>query len=119
MGKLPFQRLVREIASEMSQDLMFQSQAMAALQEATEAYMISLFEDCNLCALHAKRVTIMPKDMTWHAVCVVTLTPSFEEPERPSIKLACRKTARVGRIALHGSGAVGSDRPCTFLVITW
>jgi len=64
LRKLPFQRLVREIASEMSQDLMFQSQAMAALQEATEAYMISLFEDCNLCALHAKRVTIMPKDMT-------------------------------------------------------
>merc|ERR1712139_503770 len=60
LRKLPFQRLVRE----MAQDLQFQSQAMAALQEATEAYMISLFEDCNLCALHAKRVTIMPKDMT-------------------------------------------------------
>jgi histone H3 len=64
LRKLPFQRLVREIASEQAQDLQFQSQAMAALQEATEAYMISLFEDCNLCALHAKRVTIMPKDMT-------------------------------------------------------
>jgi histone H3 len=64
LRKLPFQRLVREIAGEMAQDLQFQSQAMAALQEATEAYMISLFEDCNLCALHAKRVTIMPKDMT-------------------------------------------------------
>merc|ERR1719252_299021 len=63
LRKLPFQRLVREIASEQAQDLMFQSQAMAALQEATEAYMISLFEDCNLCALHTTRVTIQPKDM--------------------------------------------------------
>jgi histone H3 len=62
--KLPFQRLVRSIASyQSSQDLKFQSQAMAAMQEATEAYTISLFEDSNLIALHTKRVTIEPKDM--------------------------------------------------------
>ena len=61
--KLPFQRLVREIASEYKNDLRFQSSAVLALQEAAEAYMIGLFEDTNLCAIHAKRVTIMRKDM--------------------------------------------------------
>ncbi len=61
--KLPFQRLVREIASEYKNDLRFQASAVQALQEAAEAYLISLFEDTNLCAIHAKRVTIMAKDM--------------------------------------------------------
>ena len=61
--KLPFQRLVREIASEFKNDLRFQSSAVLALQEATEAYLVGLFEDTNLCAIHAKRVTIMPKDL--------------------------------------------------------
>ena len=61
--KLPFQRLVREIASEYKNDLRFQSSAVLALQEASEAYMVGLFEDTNLCAIHARRVTIMPKDM--------------------------------------------------------
>ena len=61
--KLPFQRLVREIANDYKTDLRFQSSAILALQEAAEAYMVGLFEDTNLCAIHAKRVTIMPKDM--------------------------------------------------------
>lgn len=61
--KLPFQRLIREIASDFKSDLRFQSSAVLALQEASEAYLVSLFEDTNLCAIHAKRVTIMPKDM--------------------------------------------------------
>jgi len=59
----PFQRLVREIAQDFKSDLRFQSMAITALQEATEAYIIGLFEDTNLCCIHAKRVTIMPKDM--------------------------------------------------------
>ncbi|CAJ1346416.1 unnamed protein product, partial [Effrenium voratum] len=59
--KLPFQRLVKEIAQEVKSDLKFQSQAVLALQEAAEAYLVGLFEDTNLCAIHAKRVTIMPK----------------------------------------------------------
>ena len=63
LRKLPFQRLVREVAQEYKQDLRFQRTAIGALQEATEAYMVSLFEDSNLCAIHAKRVTIMPRDM--------------------------------------------------------
>ena len=61
--KLPFQRLVREIAQEYKTDLRFQSSAVAALQEACEAYLVGLFEDTNLCAIHARRVTIMPRDM--------------------------------------------------------
>ncbi|KAF2310040.1 hypothetical protein GH714_020220 [Hevea brasiliensis] len=60
--KLPFQRLVREIAQDFKTDLRFQSSAVAALQ-AAEAYLVGLFEDTNLCAIHAKRVTIMPKDI--------------------------------------------------------
>ena len=79
--KLPFQRLVREIAQEYKvcllvllhypltdilvtkTDLRFQSSAVMALQEAAEAYLVSLFEDTNLAAIHAKRVTIQPKDL--------------------------------------------------------
>ncbi len=64
--KLPFQRLVREIAQDLkigNDDWRFQSAAIGALQEATEAYLVGLFEDVNLVAIHAKRVTIMPKDI--------------------------------------------------------
>ena len=90
--KLPFQRLVREIAQDfkvyfvinynnlidsvyccfagdynmgfwLQTDLRFQSHAVLALQEAAEAYLVGLFEDTNLCAIHAKRVTIKPKDI--------------------------------------------------------
>ena len=61
--KAPFQRLVREIAQDFKTDLRFQGSAVLALQEAAEAYLVGLFEDTNLCAIHAKRVTIMPKDI--------------------------------------------------------
>ncbi|KAK6803659.1 hypothetical protein RDI58_001443 [Solanum bulbocastanum] len=61
--KLPFQKLVREIAQDFKKDLRFQSSVVAALQEAAEAYLVGLFEDTNLCAIHAKRVTIMPMDI--------------------------------------------------------
>jgi histone H3/H4 len=63
--KLPFQRLVREIVGDMFKDQNYrmQSYALLALQEACEAHLVALFEDTNLCALHAKRVTIMTKDM--------------------------------------------------------
>ena len=63
MRKLPFQRLVREIAQDFKTDLRFQKSAVVALQEAAEAYLVGLFEDTNLCAIHAKRITIQPKDM--------------------------------------------------------
>ena len=61
--KLPFNRLVREIAQDFKTDLRFQAQAILALQEAAEAYLVGLFKDTNLCGIHAKRVTIIPKDI--------------------------------------------------------
>ena len=64
--KLPFQRLVREIAMDFwprDGGPRFTATAIKALQEAAEAYLVGLFEDTNLCAIHAKRVTIMPKDI--------------------------------------------------------
>ena len=64
--KLPFSRLIREIASDIiprGSLLRFQSSALMALQEASEAYLVQLMEDTVLCAIHAKRVTIMPRDM--------------------------------------------------------
>ena len=68
--KLPFQRLVREIAgdseiitSPLCGKVRFKSAAIMALQEAAEAYLVGLFEDTNLCTIHTKRVTIMPKDI--------------------------------------------------------
>ncbi|RDI78202.1 hypothetical protein Vi05172_g11793 [Venturia inaequalis] len=67
LRKLPFARLVREVAMDMTEFedtvLRWQSQAIQALQEAAEAYLVHLFEDTNLCAIHAKRVTIMQKDI--------------------------------------------------------
>ena len=61
--KVAFQRLVREIAQDCKTDLRFQSSALLALQESAEAYLVGLFEDTNLCCIHAKRITIMPKDL--------------------------------------------------------
>ena len=61
--KLPFQRLVREIMKDVKSDARIQSSALGALQEATENYLIRHFEDTNLCAIHARRVTIQAKDM--------------------------------------------------------
>ncbi|CAB9517037.1 Histone H3 [Seminavis robusta] len=77
LRKAPLQRLVREIVQDIGDgdrdsngqmkakylDLWYQSKAMLALQEAGESYLVGLFEDANLCAIHAKRVTIMPKDI--------------------------------------------------------
>nr|XP_019010726.1 histone H3-like centromeric protein CSE4 [Kwoniella pini CBS 10737]OCF49507.1 histone H3-like centromeric protein CSE4 [Kwoniella pini CBS 10737] len=67
IAKLPFSRVVREVALSLSSteagDLRWQSSAIMALQEAAEAFLVHLFEDANLCAIHAKRVTIMQKDI--------------------------------------------------------
>ena len=61
--KLPFQRLVREITSQFKLDMRWQSTAVLALQEAAEAFLVRMFEDTNLCAIHARRITILPRDM--------------------------------------------------------
>ncbi|MCO5607144.1 hypothetical protein L7F22_061337 [Adiantum nelumboides] len=61
---LPFARLVREVAAQFSDSVSrWTAEALVALQEAAEDHIVHLFEDTNLCAIHAKRVTIMPKDM--------------------------------------------------------
>lgn len=60
---MPFLRLAREILQKEQSNFRIQARAIAALQEATEAYLVGLFEDANLCAIHAKRVTLQPKDM--------------------------------------------------------
>ena len=74
LRKLPFSWLVHEIACELDDlrimGLCFQFSAIMALQEGAEYYLMGLFEDINLCAIHAKRVTIMPKDMQLtHQIC--------------------------------------------------
>jgi histone H3 len=61
--KTPFQRLVREIVGKFQPGFRIQLAALEALQEACEAFLVGLFEDTNLCAIHAERVTIMRKDM--------------------------------------------------------
>ena len=61
--KLPFARLVREIANDIKTELRFQANALAALHEAAEVYLVGLFEDTNLVCLHCKGVTIKPKDL--------------------------------------------------------
>jgi histone H3 len=62
--KLPFARLLREIGNQVAPEpFRWAADAFMALQEATEDFMVHLFEDTNLCAIHAKRVTIMPKDL--------------------------------------------------------
>ena len=61
--KIPFQRLIREMMQEVKTDLRLAKDAAEALQEAAEAYLVGLFEDANLCAIHAKRVTITTKDI--------------------------------------------------------
>ena len=61
--KLPFLRVVHKIAQGIRADLCFQSTAIMVLQEAGEAFLVGLFEQSNLCVIHAKHVTIMPKDI--------------------------------------------------------
>jgi len=63
--RLPFQRLVREISDSIAiiDGVKWQSNAMSALQEAAEAYLVTIFEHANICAIHAKRVTIMTQDL--------------------------------------------------------
>ena len=59
---LPFQRLVCEMAQDCKMDLRFQSSTILALQEAEEAWLVSLFKSANLCCIHRGRKTIAPKD---------------------------------------------------------
>jgi histone H3 len=60
---LPFSRLVREIGQNIKSTVRWKSEAIIGIQEAAEAFIVGLLEDANLCAIHAKRITIMPKDL--------------------------------------------------------
>ena len=69
--KLPFQRLVKEVVHQLfkTESYRFQSTAILALQEASESFLVTMFEQVNYIAIHGRRVTIMPKDiMLWKRV---------------------------------------------------
>lgn len=61
--KLPFMRLLRETISDLNKECRVQKSAALAMQEASEAFAIGVLEDSNLCAIHARRVTVMPRDI--------------------------------------------------------
>ena len=63
LPRAPFQRFVRSICEGIDVQIRFQAQALLAVQEAAEMYFVGLFEDANLCAIHANRVTVMRKDL--------------------------------------------------------
>ncbi|KAH8923262.1 histone-fold-containing protein [Atractiella rhizophila] len=102
--KLPFQRLVREIATEFKPDIRFQVSAMDALQVSAEQYLVDLFSDANLCAVHAKRVTVMPKDillarrLRGESNDILSTIPG-SNPRRGS-----GSNGSIGRGSIHGMG---------------
>ena len=61
--RLPFQRVVKGMIQKVQEDLRLQSTAILAMQEAGETFLVGVVEQYNLCMLHVKRVTIMPKDV--------------------------------------------------------
>lgn len=63
LQKAPFQRIVREIVGDIDTSLRMAPQSLIALQEAAEAYLVGIYEDANMCAIHANRVTLLRKDM--------------------------------------------------------
>ena len=72
IAKAPFARLVRECAEAHKAGLLWQSAALSAIQEATEAFVVSLLGDANLTALHANRVTALPPTCSWCAASAVS-----------------------------------------------
>ncbi|KAH7352960.1 hypothetical protein KP509_19G072300 [Ceratopteris richardii] len=104
LRKLPFQRLVREIAQDFKTDLRFQSSAVLALQEASEAYLVGLFEDTNLCAIHAKRVTIMPKD--------IQLARRIRVTWKRFVHFVVRDCGWMRVVSLSSSSALRSEGEC-------
>ena len=115
--KLPFQRLVREIAQDFKTDLRFQSSAVFALQEASEAYLVGLFEDTNLCAIHAKRVTIMPKDIQLAARACRVRSPIGADTAPDSARRrerAASRRRRAARPACSGS-SLRCRPPCGWM----
>lgn len=63
IARAPFRRLVRETVSTLKDTIRMRSTALEAIQDATESYIVSVLNDANLCTIHAKRVTLFPKDL--------------------------------------------------------
>ncbi len=68
--KIPVQRLFCKIDKKRTNGVRFQASAIGAFQESAEAYNVGLFEDTNLCAIHAKCMTIIPKNI--HLACCIS-----------------------------------------------
>ncbi|GAQ92388.1 histone H3 [Klebsormidium nitens] len=109
------QRLVREIAQDFKSDLRFQGQAILALQEAAEAYLVTIFEDSNLCAIHAKRVTILPKDIQLarrlRGETRFAYSRSIMAPKRPAKVAASVESKPPQRKKVAGEKADQTGRP--------
>lgn len=114
--KLPFQRLVRELAQKYKSDLRFQGSAVLALQEACEAYLTCLFEDTNLCAMHGGRVTIQPRDMSLarrlrgERDTATPYTPSFGSQKAVIAKSATISSTSAKEVD-NGSSPVETNAP--------
>jgi uncharacterized membrane protein YidH (DUF202 family) len=132
---LQFQRLVREIALEFKNDLRFQSTALMAIQEAAESYLVSLFEDTNLCAIHAKRQTIQVFLVCSSSLFLILLRARFlGEGHEAGVAHPRRDSALNSLLLLSVSVCVdffiaigvlylsGGERPCcemAFMVLPW
>ena len=114
--KLPFQRVVREVAQDFG-NYRFQASAIAALQEASEDYLVRLFEDTNICAIHARRVTILPKDI-FLARRLRGETPkgeyrptwTYRKSDDPKYKKKRRVTSSAGRSLHRHKGGKGGNK---------
>jgi histone H3 len=115
--KLPFQRLVREIAQDFKTDLRFQSSAVLALQEASEAYLTGLFEDTSLCAIHAKRVTIMPKDMQLARQSSVSVNRT-SSPRRATTTMSPTSSTAASFRSSFTHGCTGSARSSSWRAVS-
>ena len=92
--KAPFQRLVRDITGYIAPGYRFRSDALIAIQEAYEMYQVGLFEDANLCAIHANRVTILKKDMDLARRIRGDRNKDLEDRNHPDIQKAHAECAQ-------------------------
>ena len=114
--KLPFQRLVREIAQDFKTDLRFQSSAVMALQEASEAYLVGLFEDTNLCAIHAKRVTSCQRIYSWPEESEereLKLVPITDSTQKQTVFFKTTKSTRIYAQLIHVTIMIGCNLTST------
>ena len=73
LRKAPFARLCHKITQDYKTDVRWQAETVASLQQASEYYLVRIFENALRCAIHAKRVILAPKDMQL-AMCFCGVT---------------------------------------------